>query len=147
MSAVITGSEGSAAGRVGSGDFCGRTESSLEGRMTGAAGIRTGGLGGGGAFGVGKSSCTILGQVSDGGLQEVGGTRIRCVVSAEYSPILVAIRICRRHGSGNACKGGRTRYATHMSMEPSRAACSSISSLVNMTVVCCIQNCYERIAS
>jgi hypothetical protein len=67
LSVAATGSEGSAVDRVGSGDFCGRAESSFEGRMTGAAGIRTGGLGGGGAFGVGNSLCTILVQVSDRG--------------------------------------------------------------------------------
>lgn len=66
----------------------------------------------------------------------VAGMRIRRVVSAECSPRLVAIRICR-HSSGNACDGA-ARDATHMSMEPSRAACSRISLLVNMTVVCCV---------
>lgn len=49
-------SEDSGVGRVGSSDFCGRTESSFEGRMTGAAGKRSGGLGGDGAFGVGNRS-------------------------------------------------------------------------------------------
>lgn len=133
---LATGSEDSAVDMVGSGDFCGRTESSFEGRMTGAAGNRTGGLGGGGAFGVGNSLCTILAQVSEGGVQEVIKMRIRRVISVECSPTLVAIRICR-HASGNACDDG-TRDATHMSMEPSRAACSKISSLVNMTVACCV---------
>jgi hypothetical protein len=34
---------------------------------------------------------------------------------------------------------GGTIYATHMSMEPSRAACSRMSSLIDMTVVWYIQ--------
>lgn len=63
---------GSVVGAVGSGDFGGGAESSFEGRITGAAGSRAGGLGGGGAFGMGKSLCTILHQVSEGVVQEVG---------------------------------------------------------------------------
>lgn len=143
---LATGSEDSAVGTVGSGDFCGRTESSFEGRMTGAAGNRTGGLGGGGAFGVGNSLCTILDQVSIGPVEGVAWMRIRRVVSAKHSLTLVAIRICR-HASDKAWNGdGRTSYATHMSIEPSRAACSRISSLVSMTVLVCVQICYRRMA-
>jgi hypothetical protein len=47
-------------GAVGSGDFGGGAESSFEGRITGAAGSRAGGLGGGGAFGMGNSLWTIF---------------------------------------------------------------------------------------
>lgn len=59
-------------GAVGSGDFGGSAEVSFDGRITGAAGSVMGGLGGGGAFGMGKSLWTISGQVSDGAVQAVG---------------------------------------------------------------------------
>lgn len=147
LSVVATGSEGSAVGRVGSGDFCGRAESSFEGRMTGAAGIETGGLSGGGAFGVGNSLCTILVQVSDRGCTR---SRRDAHTSCSFCRIFSNTRghsdlsSCVR--KRNACDGG-TRYATHISMEPSRAACSRISSLVNMAVSCCVGKCYRRMAS
>ena len=48
-----------------SGDFGGGAAVSFEGRITGAAGGRMGGLGGGGAFGMGKSLWTISDRVSD----------------------------------------------------------------------------------